>query len=121
VMRGFAIGKTEFLEGMVLTEKDILLKFNHLPLGKFADWIMPVELYFKGKGDELSAKIDALFLSDSVYDNITSKELKGLKKITRNFAKVIKKRDVKKFDNLFSQFQEITDKYITNNWEVIND
>lgn len=112
VMRSFALGKTEFLEGSVLTDKDILTKYNHLPLGEYADWIMPVDLYFKERGSELMAKIDTFFTSETIYDQMTSDDLQVLKKIVKGFKKVIKKRDVKKFDTRFSQFIEIADKYI---------
>ena len=48
VTRSFAVGVFEFPEGLILTDEDILTKYSHLALGRFAGWLQPVELYFKG-------------------------------------------------------------------------
>jgi hypothetical protein len=117
-MRDFQIGNTIFHKGQVLTDRDILSKYNQLPLGSFADWIMPVDLYFKERGSELMAKIDAFFASETIYDQMTSDDLQRLKKIVKGFKKVVKRRNVEKFDAMFSQFIEIANKYIGSDQEV---
>jgi hypothetical protein len=109
-MRDFQVGNTIFHEGQILTNEDVLAKYNRLPLGEYADWIMPVELYFQQKGAEIIATGDVFFATATIVE---PDDLQKLKKVIKSLKKVFKKKDIKKLEILSNQFKEIVNKYIT--------